>query len=96
MVDPIHPERAPARPLEEVLEGVRINSRISLLKMAEIIDIYNRPASKMNIAVLFAEDKNFDKTITIARVISNICESGDRLLWREEYSALMTFKYNSI
>jgi hypothetical protein len=85
-----------AKPLEELLKGVRINSRHSLLKMTDIIDIYSKPATRLNVAVYFSEDytppKDKNQRLSIATFISL---SKKELVWREEFSHIMRFKYDT-
>lgn len=85
-------QRLKALPLEELLQGVRINNKRSLEKMLDILEIYSRPATKMNLAILFSDDYLPCPHSSIAKIVSERFGTCNELIWREEYSEIMTLR----
>jgi len=86
-----------ARPLGEILQGIRINSKESLFKMMAIIDIYNNPCSSGVLNMYFKNPPAENNKITIEILIAVIAVTSEGSLeWSDKYTELFTFKYDSI
>lgn len=79
--------------MEVQLDGLRIRYNKSLLKLVDILSIYNQPSTFEILSLYFRKvPDHADQNDSIAFTIAVANKIGDPLIWREEYEETMKWE----